>query len=144
MIYADTSFLGSLYLQDANSSLASTWFSANRQPILLSRLAELELFNACRLSVFRQWISIAECDEVLSVIESDVQGGVLVRQPFSAEEIFRLSERISAQHTSMTGNRSLDILHVAHAVENGMGTFATFDQRQALLAKESGLEVVPN
>lgn len=144
MIYADTSFLGSLYLRDGNSALASTWFSENQQPILLSRLAELELFNACRLGVFRQWISGSECEEVLSAIQSDLQGGVLIRPPFSAEVIFRRSERISAQHTSITGNRSLDILHVAHAVENTMGTFATFDRRQALLAKECGLGVVPD
>lgn len=143
LIYADTSFLASLYLQDANSATASTWFAANPQPILLSRLAELELFNACRLSVFRRWVSAKKCQEVLAAIESDLQAGVLMRQPFSAEEIFQLSERLSARHTWITGSRTLDILHVAHAVENKLGTFATFDQRQAVLAIECGLEVVP-
>ena len=143
MIYADTSFLGSLYLQDTNSVHANTWFNANPQSILLSRLAELELFNACRLSVFRNWVSERECHQVLAAIENDVKAGVLIRQPFSAEEIFGLSSTLSAQHTSITGNRTLDVVHVAHAIHSEMSTFATFDQRQTLLANECGLKLVP-
>lgn len=143
MIYADTSFLGSLYLRDANSARANAWFAANPQAILLSRLTELELFNACRLSVYRAWLSKTKCKEVLSAIKSDLDRGVLMRQSFAAEEVFSVSEHLSEKFTTKSGNRSLDILHVAYAVHNEMATFATFNQRQSLLARECGLEVIP-
>lgn len=123
--------------------IANRWFAQNKQPILLSRLSELELLNACRLSVFRKWITLEDCQEVLSNLESDIQAGVLIRHPFSADEIFKLSEHLSAEHTLTTGNRSLDILHVAIAVDARIEVFATFDQRQSVLAKACGLNVVP-
>jgi len=44
-------------------------------------------------------------------------------------------------YTLKHGTRSLDILHVSHALVLGIGEFLTFDVRQMALAKAAGLKV---
>jgi predicted nucleic acid-binding protein len=135
--------LASLYLQDPNSGRARVWIAAHASPLALSRIAELELFNACRLSVFRGWVSDDECRRVLADIRSDLREGVLIRQPFSADEIFKMAEQLSAKHSVQFGNHSLDMLHIAQALHYEFRTFASFDQRQRSLAERCGLQTVP-
>jgi predicted nucleic acid-binding protein len=48
--------------------------------------------------------------------------------------------RLSAE-TPRLGCRTMDILHVACAVEIGASAFLTFDKRQAELARFAGLDV---
>lgn len=52
--YADTSFLVSLYVLDANSALAAARMEQAKLPILLTPLGELELTNAISLRLFRR------------------------------------------------------------------------------------------
>ena len=56
-------------------------------------------------------------------------------------EFSRESERLSGIFTKTLGTRSLDVLHVSHAVVLGVKEFLTFDIRQAALAKAAGLKV---
>jgi hypothetical protein len=53
-VYADTSFIVSLYLRDANSNVATARMIEIVPPLLLSSLGELELTNALQLYVFRK------------------------------------------------------------------------------------------
>lgn len=53
------------------------------------------------------------------------------------------AEGLSSAHTAATKARSLDIMHVACAMELGMRDFWTFDKRQRALALEVGLRVNP-
>jgi predicted nucleic acid-binding protein len=46
------------------------------------------------------------------------------------------------KHTRSIGCRSLDILHVASALELEIRHFATFDTRQQQLARAAGLRVI--
>lgn len=48
----------------------------------------------------------------------------------------------SRKYTRSIGCRSLDILHVATAVELEFKYFATFDVRQQQLAKAAGLKII--
>lgn len=41
------------------------------------------------------------------------------------------------------GQRTIDLLHVAAALESGIKLFLSFDQRQCGLAKATGLQVKP-
>jgi len=49
---------------------------------------------------------------------------------------------LSRKHTSTPGCRSLDVLHVASAIELQFKQFTTFDSRQQQLAKAAGLKLV--
>jgi predicted nucleic acid-binding protein len=54
----------------------------------------------------------------------------------------RRAGEISREHTSTLGCRTLDVLHVATALELGLHAFITFDRRQRELALATGLRVV--
>jgi predicted nucleic acid-binding protein len=50
---------------------------------------------------------------------------------------------LSEKHAATEGQRTIDLLHVALALEAGAKTFLSFDQRQRKLAKAAGLKVKP-
>jgi predicted nucleic acid-binding protein len=49
---------------------------------------------------------------------------------------------LSQKHTPVLGCRSLDVLHVASALELELKNFLTFDRRQQKLAKAAGLKPI--
>jgi predicted nucleic acid-binding protein len=49
---------------------------------------------------------------------------------------------IAREHTPRLGCRSLDVLHVATALQLGFRQFLTFDRRQQQLARAVGLKLV--
>jgi len=52
--YADTSFVASLYIPDANSAEAARRMRRLSLPVLITPLGELELINAVQLRLFRK------------------------------------------------------------------------------------------
>jgi predicted nucleic acid-binding protein len=56
---------------------------------------------------------------------------------------FQRAQGLSRAHSRVIGCRSLDILHVASAIEIGAKIFWTFDGRQNELARQAGLKVNP-
>lgn len=143
MIYADSSFLVSLYLRDANAAAARREMKIHPREIALSRLAALEVRNAFRLAVFRGWITQDQENRLQTLFHLDLNGGFLRPIPFSSDEIFAQAERLSKTHTATSGNRSLDLLHLACARLAELKVFASFDGRQRKLASAIELHVVP-
>jgi len=127
--YADTGFLVSVHSRDANTDGAIAKMKSQAFPIAWTWLHDLEFRNAIRLRLFRQQISAEE-----------VAGVYLAAAP-SWSEVARESERLSRIFTKTLGTRSLDVLHVSHALVLGVKEFLTFDTRQAALAKAAGLKV---
>ncbi len=136
--YADTSFIGSLYLLDSNSNLAASRTAEEESPILLSSLGELELVNALQLHVFRKEIRQSDLHAAVAWFRADVESGTLVVKPVS-EAMYAEALRLSTEWSWRLGTRSLDILQVASAIVLGAETFHTFDDRQKKLAKAAGL-----
>ena len=143
MIYADSSFLVSLYLRDANSEAAYREMKLHSAGVALSRIAGLEVHNAFRLAVFRGWITSLQEARVQALLALDLNGGFLCPLSFATDEVFAESERLSELHTSVSGNRSLDVLHVACARVADLNVFASFDERQRKLAQSVGLRLAP-
>ena len=136
--YADTSFLVSLCLRDANSARAAE-VALRAMPVLLTPLLEHELRNAIRLCVFRGQISSAQREGVLYDFEQDKVAGVLHAVPMDWPKVLRHAEALSRRHTEALGVRGMDILHVASALALKAGRFVTFDERQRTLAQLAGL-----
>ncbi len=143
VVYADSSFLFSLYAQDANTSRAAELAAAFTGALLFTPLQRFELRNALRLSVFRGDMAEGECRRLLEQIEADAQAGALAETALPWAEVFANAEILSAAHTSKTGTRALDILHVAAAVALGAKIMYTFDARQKALAAKAGMKVKP-
>jgi predicted nucleic acid-binding protein len=51
---------------------------------------------------------------------------------------------LSEKHATKDGQRTIDLLHVAIALECGAKTFLSFDKRQRRLATAAGLKVSPH
>ena len=141
--YADTSFLVSLYGQDANSLPAQRMAATFEAPLAFTPLLRHEARNAVRLAVFRKGITPVERQTVLAAIEADVQAGALADTPLAWADVYAEAEALSANHTERLGTRASDVLHVAAAVVLGVKEFYTFDARQKALATKAGLKVKP-
>ncbi|MFO1491752.1 MAG: PIN domain-containing protein [Kiritimatiellia bacterium] len=141
--YADTSFLFSLYAQDANTSRAAKTATAIHSPLVITPLQAFELRNALRLAVFRGDITESEQRRLHGLIEADAKAGSLVETPVSWAEVYACAEVLSAAHTTTLGTRGFDILHVATAAAIGAKAFCTFDARQKALALKAGMKVKP-
>jgi predicted nucleic acid-binding protein len=143
VVYADTSFLFSLYAQDANTARAAQFVESLDAALVLTPLQRHELRNAFRLAAFRRDITGGECQKLLDTFLGDIQAGVLVETPVAWAEVFAEAEALSAAHTEKLGNRGFDVLHVAAAAALGANVFVTFDARQKALAVKSGMKVRP-
>ena len=141
--YADTSFLVSLYGQDANSAPAKAIAATLKEPLAFAPLLRHEARNAVRLAVFRKEITPDECQAVLAAIEADTKTGALVVTPVAWAEVYAEAESLSAAHTETLGMRASDVLHVAAAAALGAKAFYTFDTRQKALARKAGMKVKP-
>lgn len=139
-VYADTSFLVSLYIQDANSGKAAT-DAPKLLPVCLTPLLEHELRNAIRLGVFRRQITTTQREKALHDLENDKAAGVLHTVPLDWPKALKQAEALGRRHTEGLGARGMDILHVASALALKADRFVTFDERQRELARLAGLEV---
>jgi predicted nucleic acid-binding protein len=141
-VYADTSFLVSLYVLDANSERAATQIQQAKLPILLTTFGELELTNAISLRLFRRELTPSKAQAARALVHKDLADGVLLTKPLTMSN-FEKAMRMARRRTPQLGTRTLDILHVASALELRAEKFYTFDHNQARLAKAEGMNVIP-
>ena len=139
-IYADTSFLISLYSPDANSSTAARTMQTAMGDHYITVFGELEVVNALELRVFRKELSASQVQASMKDFEKDVRDGILQLRPLS-EQIFERARQLSRQTTARLGTRTADLLHVAAAVELGVDCLYSFDQQQRKLAQAVRLKV---
>jgi predicted nucleic acid-binding protein len=132
-IYADPSFLVSLYIPDANSSAALRTMQASSGDRFVTALCELEVVNAFGLRVFRKQASPAEANAALTNFEKDLHEGLFQLRGLP-ERVFERAKQLSQQTTAKLGTRTADLLHVAAALELGVDCFYSFDQQQRKLA----------
>jgi predicted nucleic acid-binding protein len=137
-VYADTSFLVSLYSPDANSKRAAVRMARLRGVAALTPIGELELMNALELRVFRKEATAAEIKRAQSQLREHIQSGVFELEAVPPT-IYERAKQISQKRTSSIGLRTLDILHVASALLLHAEEFWTFDKRQANAARAEGL-----
>ena len=139
-IYADASFLVSLYSPDANSAAAVRSMSASSGDRFVTTFAELEVVNAMGLRVFRKEVSAAQAQSSLSDFDKDLRDGVFQLRGLP-EPVFGRAHQLSRQTTAKLGTRTADILHVAAALELGANYLYSFDQQQRKLAQAVRLKL---
>lgn len=140
--YVDPSALLKLYVHEPESAAMSAWRMRTRGPLPVTQHGRLELVNGICLAAFRQAISTEALADALASLEEDFADGRYVVADVLWRATLRRAAEISREHTSTLGCRSLDVLHVATALELGLRTFVTFDRRQQALARTTGLRVV--
>ena len=141
--YADSSFLVSCYVTDANTSQAKAWLLRTGGPLVFTALHALEVGNAFKLGVFRGLFAAANAAAARANLETDLRSGRLVKKPANWPVVLRIAARFSERYSATVGARSLDILHVAAAKALRAVEFVSFDGRQRTLAAAVGLKVAP-
>ena len=139
-VYADTSFLFSLYVSDANSAAAVATMGRFKQTLHTTDFGAFEFTNAVGWRVFRKMFSLTQHRGVLASFSADVQAGVVHILPIPTAA-FGAALQIAKTHTPTLGIRALDVLHVASALVLKADTFFTFDQKQAHLGSTLGLRL---
>jgi hypothetical protein len=143
VIYADPSFLFSLYAWDDNSATAAGTFAKDqRRPIFFTPWQRFELKNAVRLATGRLVRSgqplLFQPGNVFKAIQEDLNAGRLQHVEPDWREALRLADELSGTHTQAIGTASVDVWHVAAAVLLGAEIFWTFDEIQYSLASKCG------
>lgn len=141
--YADSSFLMSLNVEDANTEAAQRFMSRHPSVLPFNPLHRLEVRNGLRLRVWRGEIDTHRRAAAFRQIEEDLEEGIMIHQAMPWTDALRRAEQLSADHAERLGNRAADTLHVAAAMLAEARRFLSFDKRQRDLAKAAGLDVKP-
>ena len=141
--YPDSSFVVSLVCRDTHSDEAAGYMERTAQALLFTPLHRIEARNAVRNAVGRGEITAPEQRAAFRQLDEDLDDGLLVHTPVGWTDAFRRADELSERHAATEGQRTIDLLHVAIALESGAKIFLSFDQRQRKLAKAAGLKVKP-
>jgi predicted nucleic acid-binding protein len=141
--YADSSFLVSIYRQDGNQAAAHAFMIRHSPLLAFLPLHRVELRNALRFAESQGLLTTQERQTAFKRIEQDLQDGLLLHSTVAWNDICRRADGLSEKHMIKNGQRTIDLLHVAAALETGIRLFLSFDQRQCGLAKAAGLQVKP-
>ena len=138
-VYADPSFIVSLYSPDANSAAAAHIMQALPADRFVTTFGELEVVNAMGVRVFRKEVSPSQAHSSLSEFEKDLRDGIFQIRELT-DAILGRAHQLSRQ-TAKLGTRTADLLHVAAALELGADSLYTFDLHQRKLAQTLRLKL---
>ena len=138
--YFDTGLVLKLIVNEPLSERLQKWLQRRCVPVPYTRLIELELENTLQAKSFRKEIDarqIKSCQKLLATLLAE---GKLFRPELSLDEVMLDALELMPKVTSVTGCRTLDLLHVASAMKLGYEEFVTTDKRQAGAAEALGLK----
>jgi predicted nucleic acid-binding protein len=141
--YLETGFALKRYVQEPNSALAREALLPYSPPLPLTQVLEMEIVNALHGKVHRREMTKEVRDQCLADFYADVLSGFWQRCTLSASNLCQRVLALAGKHTPTLGTRTLDLMHVAAALELGCTDFLSFDQRQRQAAQAEGLKVCP-
>ena len=140
-IYVDPSALTCLYLhQRERSRQIVAWRAGVDGALPVTHHGRTEIANAICLARFRGELDDVGLKEALADFENDFASGQLHQADILWRAALNRATELSRAHTPTLGTRSLDVLHVACALELKRRHFLTFDERQRKLAAAAGLK----
>ncbi len=141
--YIDTALFVKAFVREVDSPETIRLLEEIGEPFAYSHLHELEIPNAIRLKRFRGEMTKSQETAALRAFQADVDAGRFERIAYDLAAVFIRAEQLSAKCSGEIGSRSLDLWHVAAALEAGCDTFVSFDSRQRKAAGLVGLQVLP-
>jgi predicted nucleic acid-binding protein len=139
--YVDPSALLRLYIHEPESAAMNAWRKRNPQVLTMTHHGRAELTNAIGLALFRKLITSDAYADTLASFEEDCAEGGYVHTDVLWRATLKRATDLSREHTPRIGCRSLDVLHVASALELEFKRFLTFDLCQQKLARAVALKV---
>jgi predicted nucleic acid-binding protein len=140
--YADPSALLKLYIHEPESAAMSGWRGRTKGALPMTPHGRIEIVNGIGLAAFRKVISAEALRDAIASFDEDFAEGRYRDADVLWRATLRRADDLSRAHTPALGCRTLDVLHVATAIELGLRYFVTFDGRQRELADAAGLKPV--
>jgi predicted nucleic acid-binding protein len=141
-VYVDPSALARLYIHQAGSREMTAWRAKTDGCLAVAHHGRIEIINAiCRLA-FVGHLDVVGLEEALGDLAADFAEGRLRLADLLWRAALDRAEQLSRNHTPMLGTRTLDVLHVACALELKLTRFLTFDDLQRRLAQKVGLKPI--
>lgn len=140
-IYYDTGVLLKLYTEEPESAAVRAFVIEAGEALPFLGLHQSECSSALHLKAFRGECSIEQANQALGDIDEDLRSGVLEQMRPEWESLWEKTFELTQAHSSITGCRTLDTLHIAATLHLGFRHLATSDQRQSSLARRVGLRV---
>jgi len=141
MLYLDTSALLKLYILEPGSEAVQHQVASQDLPLPIWEMQEAELMNALRLKAFWKEITPEQAEIQIGLFHDRQKRGLYVFPEIHRSDLMKTFRLLSAE-TPRLGCRTMDILHVACALEIAATSFITFDTRQRELALHAGLKVI--
>lgn len=139
-LYLDSSALVKLYVREPETEELSAFVRKFSPPLPYSSLHELELTHALERRRAEGDLSTISSNQIVGSLDHDLTQGVLARPATEWPGTFARAIHLVRQHR---GLRSLDALHIGHALESGAVWFVTYDHRQGKAAAGEGLKLWP-
>jgi predicted nucleic acid-binding protein len=141
-VYVDPSALARLYLHQAGSREMAQWRVKLRGPLAVTHHGRTEVINAICRAAFLGQLGPDGLSEALADFCSDFVSGLYWQADILWRAALTRAAELSRQHTPKLGTRSLDVLHVACALELKVRHLLTFDTGQQKLAVAAGLRPI--
>lgn len=143
-VYADTSWwLAYKSRGDLHHDAAVALF--DREPharILWTPWHRVEVFNSFRQAEFAGLIARGEARAMIRLLEQEIRVGYWPHVEFDWTETVRTACELSAEHSLRLKTRSMNLFHVAVAVEIAADSFLSFDEEQNAFARAAGLSIL--
>ncbi|HEV2330941.1 MAG TPA: type II toxin-antitoxin system VapC family toxin [Verrucomicrobiae bacterium] len=141
-VYVDPSALSRLYIHQVGSREMAAWRARVRGALPVTHDGRTEVINGiCRVAFLGQ-LDKSGMANALADLSADFAAGHLSQADILWRAALNRAAELSQTHTPKLGTRSLDVLHVACAVELKSRYFLTFDIRQQQLAAVVGLKII--
>ncbi len=141
--YSDTSYLVALYVPNDHTAAALRYRArAGRQAILFTPLHRLEMRTTARQCAYGGLIRDTDARRILRHLEEDLDDGTLIHEPLDWTESLQQAESVAERLAWTKPCRSLDLWHVAIALEIQADIFASFDKDLLEIAQAVGLRAV--
>ena len=112
-------------------------------PIRLTDWHSFEIANAFQRAVKNGRITAEQATLLWQDFTEDVATGRFEIAQVDHATVLARTLTLTQKHTATTGTRSLDLIHIASALEIGATVFLSFDTRQRDTATAEGFHVLP-
>lgn len=141
-VYVDPSALARLYIHQAASREMAAWRAKHQGTLTVTHHGRTEIINAICRAAFLGQFDLHLLATTLEEFSSDFTCGHFRQADILWRAALNRAAELSQLHTPRLGTRSLDVLHVACALELKLSHFLTFDIRQRQLAQAAGLKAL--
>ncbi len=141
-IYVDPSALLKLYLHQPESAAMNAWRGKTKGALVVTHHGRVEVINGICLAAHRRDLESEALADTLASFDEDFADGLYRPADLLWRATLNRAAELSRAHSPKLGTRSLDVLHVASALELEMSVFVTYDRRQAELARVVGLKTL--